>query len=133
MQLATLFGISENELTKLARRGEVPRIPNPDYPREWLYPLGPAVTAYTQYQRKDQAKAQQEYLVARTRAQMATAAKKELEIAVRNGTLIEKQKVIRALDSPSSVGRSFSRSGVMPVTRRKPATTAFTGSFWEPG
>ena len=29
---------------------------------------------------------------------MATAAKKELEIAVRNGTLIEKAKVIRALE-----------------------------------
>jgi hypothetical protein len=36
--------------------------------------------------------------VARTRAQTATAAKKELEIAARNGTLIEKTKVIRALE-----------------------------------
>ena len=98
VQLAALFGITENELTKLARRGEIPREPNPQYLREWLYPFGPAVTAYTQYQRREQAQAQREYLVARTRAQTATAAKKELEIAVRNGTLIEKQKVIRALE-----------------------------------
>jgi phage terminase Nu1 subunit (DNA packaging protein) len=98
VQLASLFGISENELTKLARRGEIPRAPNPDQPREWLYPLGKAVSAYTIYQRKDQTKAQREYLIARTRGQLATAQKKELEIAVRNGTLIEKQKVIRALE-----------------------------------
>src|SRR5215469_13056462 len=80
VQLAALFGITENELTKLARRGEIPREPNPAYPREWLYPLAKAVSAYTQYQRKDAFKAQQEYLVARTRAQTATAKKKELEI-----------------------------------------------------
>jgi phage terminase Nu1 subunit (DNA packaging protein) len=98
VQLASLFGVSENELTKLARRGEIPREPNPEYPREWLYPLAAAVTAYTQYQRKDQAKAQREYLIARTRAQTATAAKKELEVAVKNGKLIEKAKVIRALE-----------------------------------
>jgi hypothetical protein len=98
VQLASVFGISENELTKLARRGEVPRIPNPDYPREWLYPLGKAVSAYTTYQRKDQAEAQRQFLVARTRGQMATAQKKELEIAVKSGTLVEKAKVIRALE-----------------------------------
>ena len=98
VQLAALFGITENELTKLARRGDIPREPNPAYPREWLYPLAKAITAYTQYQRKDQAKAQREYLVARTRGQLATARKKELEVAVRSGTLIEKQKVIRALE-----------------------------------
>jgi hypothetical protein len=98
VQLASLFTISENELTKLARKGEIPREPNPDYPREWLYPLGKAVTAYTQYQRRDQEKAQREYLLARTRGQLATAQKKELEIAIRSGTLIEKQKVIRALE-----------------------------------
>jgi len=46
--------------------------------------------------------AQRDYLAARTRAPMATAAKKELEIAVRDGTLIEKVKVIRALE-PLSV------------------------------
>jgi phage terminase Nu1 subunit (DNA packaging protein) len=98
VQLASLFGVSENELTKLARRGEIPREPNRQYPREWQYPLAAAITAYTQYQRKDQAKAQREYLIARTRAQTATAAKKELEVAVKNGKLIEKQKVIRALE-----------------------------------
>jgi hypothetical protein len=97
VQLASLFTISENELTKLARKGEIPREPNPEYPREWVYPLAGAVTAYTQYQRRDQEKAQREYLVARTRGQLATAQKKELEIAVRNGTLIEKAKVIRAV------------------------------------
>jgi hypothetical protein len=56
VQLAAILGITENELTKLARRGEVPREPNPEYPREWVYPLAAAVTAYCQYQRKDQAK-----------------------------------------------------------------------------
>src|SRR5262249_31290737 len=76
----------------------VPREPNPEYPREWVYPLAAAVTAYCQYQRKDSAKAQKEYLVARTRGQLATAQKKELEIAIRSGTLIEKSKVIRALE-----------------------------------
>ena len=98
VQLASLFGITEYELSKLARRGDIPRLPNPEHPREWLYPLGKAVSAYSTYQRKDQAEAQRQFLVARTRAQMATAAKKELEIAVRNGTLIEKAKVIRALE-----------------------------------
>jgi hypothetical protein len=98
VQLASLFGISENELTKLARRGEVQRIPNPDYPREWLYPLGKAVSAYTTYQRKDQAEAQRQFLVARTRAQTATAMKKESEVQLRAGVLIEKAKVIRALE-----------------------------------
>jgi len=98
VQLAALLGITENELTKLARRGEIPREPNAEYPREWQYPLAAAVTAYCQYQRKDQAKAQKEYLQARTRGQLATAQKKELEIAIRSGTLIEKQKVIRALE-----------------------------------
>jgi phage terminase Nu1 subunit (DNA packaging protein) len=98
VQLAAVLGISENELTKLAHRGEIPRGPNPEQPREWLYPLGKAVSAYCTYQRKDQAEALRQFLVARTRAQMATAAKQELEIAVRNGTLIEKQAVIRALE-----------------------------------
>jgi phage terminase Nu1 subunit (DNA packaging protein) len=98
VQLASLFGISENELTKLARRGEIPREPNPEYPREWLYPFGKAVTAYCQYQRKDQAEAQRQFLIARTRAQLATAQKKELEINLRAGVLIEKAKVIRALE-----------------------------------
>ena len=98
VQLAALFGITENELTKLARRGDIPREPNPEYPREWRYLLAKAVTAYCQYQRKDAAKAQREYLVARTRGQLATAAKKELEVNVRAGVLIEKAKVIRALE-----------------------------------
>jgi hypothetical protein len=94
IELATLFGISDKELTKLAM---CPGFPTPKYSREWLYPLGSAVTAYTQYQRREQTQAQREYLVARTRAQTATAAKKELEVNVRAGVLIEKQKVIRAL------------------------------------
>jgi hypothetical protein len=37
-------------------------------------------------------------LQARTRGQLATAQKKELKIAIRSGTLIEKAKVIRALE-----------------------------------
>jgi hypothetical protein len=98
VQLAAWFGITEYELTKLAGRGDIPRESNPEHPREWVYPLGNAVSAYTTYQRKDQAEAQREYLVARTRGQLATAQKKELEIAIKNGTLIEKQKVIRALE-----------------------------------
>jgi len=98
VQLAAVLGMTENELTKLARRGDVPREPNPEYPREWQYPLAKAVTAYCQYQRKDQAKAQKEYLIARTRGQLATAKKKELEIALKSGTLIEKTAVIRALE-----------------------------------
>src|SRR5215469_1774007 len=93
VQLAAVLGVTENEVTKLARRGEIPREPNPEYPREWVYPFAAAVTAYCQYQRKDQAKAQQEYLQARTRGQLATAQKKELEIAIRSGTLIEKTAV----------------------------------------
>jgi hypothetical protein len=56
------------------------------------------VTAYTQYQRREQTQAQREYLVARTRAQTATATKKELEVNVRAGVLIEKAKVIQALE-----------------------------------
>jgi hypothetical protein len=98
IELATMFGISDKELTSLARKGHIPRLPNPKYSREWLYPLGSAVTAYTQYQRREQTQAQREYLVARTRGQLATAQKKELEIAIRSGTLIEKAKVIRALE-----------------------------------
>jgi phage terminase Nu1 subunit (DNA packaging protein) len=98
VQLASLFGITEYELTKLARRGDIPRDPNPEHPREWVYPLGKAVSAYTTYQRRDQAEAQRQFLVARTRGQMATAQKKELEIAVKSGTLVEKAKVIRALE-----------------------------------
>ena len=98
VQLAAVLGITENELAKLARRGEILREPNPEYPREWVYPLAAAVTAYCQYQRKDQVKAQREYLIARTRGQLATARKKELEIAVRSGVLIEKSAVIRALE-----------------------------------
>jgi hypothetical protein len=98
VQLAAVLGITENELTKLARRGDVPREPNPEYPREWVYPLAKAVSAYVIYLRRDAFKAQQEFLIARTRAQTATAAKKELEIALKSGTLIKKTAVIRALE-----------------------------------
>jgi hypothetical protein len=98
VQLAAVLGITENELTKLARRGDIPREPNPEYPREWVYPLAKAVSAYVVYLRRDAFKAQQEFLVARTRGQLATARKKELEIALKSGTLIEKTAVIRALE-----------------------------------
>jgi hypothetical protein len=97
--LAGKLHLSENQINRLGRDGIFSRIPDPNDSRSFLYPLWTNILEYVDYLRSPAERAKEKFIREKTRVQTATLQKLKLEVLIKSGKAVDRDKVLRELET----------------------------------
>ncbi len=117
-EIAQILRITDTEVSKLGRSGVLPVKINPQNTNQNLYPLIATLSAYVDYQRRDDAQARRKWLRERADGAAASRARTELEVAVRRGALVPQAQVLASFGQAITVFRRQLLSLPARVSRR---------------
>jgi len=92
-ELTAVLGISDVEISRLARRGILPRIQNPEKPKYYLYPLLDCCREYIRHLKSRAQKDKDDYWAARAKSEKERSHAIATTNALRDGRLLEARDV----------------------------------------
>jgi hypothetical protein len=92
-ELTAVLGISDVEISRLARRGILPRIQNPEKPKYYLYPLLDCCREYIRHLKSPAQKDKDDYWAARAKSEKERSHAIATTNALRDGKLLETRDV----------------------------------------
>jgi hypothetical protein len=102
-ELSAIFSLSDAEISRLARSGVLPRKPNPDRQRSYLYPLVACARAYIRHLTSENRQNQEAYTREKARTEKERARKLELENQLKEGRLLDREEVLAEIRSEHAI------------------------------
>lgn len=97
-ELAEDFAISDVELGRLARNGILPRVPDPEARRSWLYPLRRCFRAYIRHLKSAEIAAREALIEAKVKQTDLKTRREELRLEIERGAYIRKDQFFEAFE-----------------------------------